>query len=442
MTAPQAILAVILLSVINFSVRAEPNGSSTLSLPEPLTLDYALSLAEEMTPAIQKYQADVFAAEAALKQAESLNGFNAYLEARARWIEPADSVRQFGDEDHRLGLIANKTLYDFGYSASAENAASFNLSASRLQMADARQQQRILIMQRYFAVVLADLQFYRYNEEMAVVFISMDRTKDRRELGQASDLDVLKAEAEYQRIRHLRYKSQNEQRMTRARLAQALNRHGKLPSTVSIPEVKVLKRKLAEVEVYQKTALEKNSLLKAIRLKLDSASESVNQARASNNPRLIGELGAFEYERELGSSDKWRAGVVLEFPLWTGGSSDAKLASAQADLYRQRARLRELEIKIDQAILETWLELDALRIRLQEMETVADYRELYLDRSRALYEMEVKTDLGDSMVKVSEAQRNLKKVQFDIALAWAKLEALVGQNLDRLYPKVQSETSP
>ena len=111
-------------------------------------------------------------------------------------------------------------------------------------------------------------------------------------------------------------------------------------------------------------------------------------------------------------------------------------------LYRNRASLRELEISIEQAVLQTWLELDALRIRLQEMEVAADYRELYLDRSRALYEMEVKTDLGDSMVKVSEALRNLKKVQFDIALAWARLEVLVGQDLDGFKPAEQNSESP
>jgi hypothetical protein len=46
------------------------------------------------------------------------------------------------------------------------------------------------------------------------------------------------------------------------------------------------------------------------------------------------------------------------------------------------------------------------------------------------------------MVKVSEAQRNLKKVQFDIALAWARLEVLVGQDLDSFKPLGQNSESP
>jgi len=438
MSRPQVISAVMLYVVLTYSPSAAELSSAVTSLPEPLTLEYALSLADDMTPDIQQRQADVMAAEAGLREAESFSGFNAYLEARALWIEPAAVAIDQSDEDHRLGLIANKTLYDFGRSRAAESAANYTLSASQIQFASARRLHRILIMQRFFEVLLADLQFYRYNEEMAVVFIDMDRMKDRRELGQASDLDVLEKEVEYQRIRHLRYKSENEQRRTRARLAQALNRPGNLPSTVAMPELKHLERKLAEVKAYQMAALENNPTVRALRLQVAAAEQAVTQARSSNNPRLTGQLEAYSYERELGSSDKWRAGVILEVPLWTGGTSDASIATAQAGLYRNRARLREIEINIEQTILETWLDLDALRIRLQEMQTTADYRELYLDRSRALYEMEVKADLGDAMVRVSEAERNLRKIQFDITLGWERLEALVGQDLSLIKHSKQT----
>lgn len=426
-------VAILLVGITSISSAAEQKQPAD-ALPEPLTLEYALSLVDEATPDIEQLQADIMAAEAGVLDAESATGFNAYIEARAQWVEPADVVSAQGNEDHRLGLITNKILYDFGRSSAAESAANYTLSARQLQFADARRQRRIRIMQNFFDVLLADLQFNRYNEEMAVVFIAMDRMKDRRELGQASDLDVLEKEVEYQRIRHLRYKSENEQRLTRARLAQVLNRPGSLPSVLATPELKYLKRKLGEVGSYQKAALKNNPVVTSLRMRLAAAEQSVEQARSTNNPRLKGQLEAYSYERDLGSSDKWRAGVILEVPLWTGGSSDANVAKALAGLYRSRAQLRDIERRIEQAVLEVWLELDALRIRLQEMETASDYRELYLDRSRALYEMEVRTDLGDSMVRVSEAERNLKKTQFDITLGWERLEALVGQDLALFKP--------
>lgn len=440
MSGPQAILAV-LFSVASLFPSPLPAAQAKLTeqLPDPLTLEYALSLADEATPDMQQLQAQIMAAEAGVLDAEALTGVNAYLEARAQWVEPSEVAKDQGNEDHRLGLITNKTLYDFGRSRAAENASQHNLSAQKLQFADARSQRRLRIMQAYFAVVLADLQFYRYNEEMAVVFIDLDRTRDRRELGQASDLDVLKKEADYQRIRYLRYQSENEQRRTRAKLAQVLNRPGSLPSNLAMPELKNLKRKLAEVEQYQHAAMEHNLAVRAQRLQVAAAEASVERARATDSPQLKGLLEAYAYERKLGSSDKWRAGLVLEVPLWTGGIKDANTAKAQADVYRSRANLTATERDLEQAVLETWLDIQALQVRLQEMQAVANYRELYLDRSRALYEMEVKADIGDAMVRVSEAERNLREIQFDISLAWARLEALVGQKLDLIVPPQPTE---
>ena len=56
-------------------------------------------------------------------------------------------------------------------------------------------------MQRYFNVVLADLQFYRYNEEMAVAYIQFDRIRIRQKLGQHTEVEVAEKEVEYNKIR-------------------------------------------------------------------------------------------------------------------------------------------------------------------------------------------------------------------------------------------------
>ena len=64
-----------------------------------------------------------------------------------------------------------------------------------------------------------------------------------------------------------------------------------------------------------------------------------------------------------------------------------------------------------------------------------DYREIYLDRSRALYELEVKTDLGDAMARVSEAERNYLETQFKIDIVRSKIELEVGKELKNIAIK-------
>jgi len=61
------------------------------------------------------------------------------------------------------------------------------------------------------------------------------------------------------------------------------------------------------------------------------------------------------------------------------------------------------------------------------MKVLRNYRDLNLDRSRALYEMEVSTDLGDSMVQITEAEYLSAQADYKMAEAWTRLDILTGQ---------------
>ena len=58
-----------------------------------------------------------------------------------------------------------------------------------------------------------------------------------------------------------------------------------------------------------------------------------------------------------------------------------------------------------------------------------DFRDLSLDKHRALYEMEVATNLGDAMVAISEVQFKQAEVDFNLALAWMELDLITGKGV-------------
>lgn len=58
-----------------------------------------------------------------------------------------------------------------------------------------------------------------------------------------------------------------------------------------------------------------------------------------------------------------------------------------------------------------------------------DYADLYLDYSRALYENESRTDLGDSFVRLSQANYNMVAFEFKQALLWMELDYLLGNKV-------------
>ena len=158
----------------------------------------------------------------------------------------------------------------------------------------------------------------------------------------------------------------------------------------------------------------------------------VEEARAGDRPMLSGEFEAGVNTRPSGGSDTLRAGVLLEIPFAGRGRRDAEVAQREAELTAAGAALRRVEMEVRQALLESWLALDTLAKERESTEAFAVYRDFYLDRSRALYEHEVRADLGDAMVQISESALRNARADFELALAWARIHGLTGRDPDTL----------
>lgn len=416
----------IVLSVfaVQHAMSAPTEGNK---LPDTLTLKYALSLADAPHPQLMLQQSKLQEAQAQQAMVDSDNDTQIALEGRLRGVQPPNTYSYLSHNDSAVSLTVTKELYDFGRQAARSRAAQATVSANQYAFLDARARRRLLIMRRYFNVILADLNYSRYNEEMAVAYVSYDRLRKRMKVGERSNYQVLKQEAEYQRVRYLKVVAENQQRRSRALLANALDHPGELPNDLARPDLSILKRKLPDYDALLVKAMAHNYKIKALQDELMAAQQQVAAARAGNNPRLYGEVGVYDYARDLGGYDKYRAGIYIKVPLFAGSRTDAAVADAQAKLYRVQAELKGARMQLRQQLLDTWLNLQNLKARRKQMQVLNTYQDLNLDRSRALYEMEVTADLGDSMVKVTESEYLAKKADYEMAEAWMRLDILTGQ---------------
>ncbi|MBI3775761.1 MAG: TolC family protein [Gammaproteobacteria bacterium] len=370
-------------------------------LPEPLTLEYALSLADANQPDLEQAIAD----------------------------QPSDLSIDRTHDDSSASLFARKRLYDFGRTSAAVDAASAEVSSQQWRVTDARDVRRIDIMARFFDVLLSDLRYARDYEAMSIAFVAYDHAVDRRKLGQLSDLDVAELHSRYQDVRRRWYESTAEQRNSRARLARALNWTGRLPAELTSPDLKTTATSAPDLEALQAQAVQSNPSILAARERVAALAQRVNSVRAGYWPTLDAEVELSAYARDMSGRDKVRAGVVLDIPLYSGGKISAEVAQQRAELRRVQAQLlaRQQDVKI--AIQELHGELGVLRIQREEAKALHDFRDLYLDRSRLQYEQEMRTDLGDAMTRQSEARLRDAETEFAIALTRARLEALVGKPL-------------
>ncbi|WP_419582707.1 TolC family protein [Thiolapillus sp.] len=402
------------------AVQADP-------LPQPLSLSQALQLVDEEHPAIRQAVAREAAAEAELLAEESDDDLWVTLEGRLKYLEPAELSNFQDNNDSRLDLWVEKRLYDFGYTEARQASARASLDAAKWSGLNERQRQQLRVMQAFLDVLLADLEYVRDNEAVAIAYVRFDRFRNQAELGKLSDVDLLEKQVLYEKILSRRTATEARQRTTRLRLALALNRPGEIPADLVSPPAPDMDAVLPPQETLAEKVLQNNTGLRALRQKITAAEQKLAAAGKRYGPVIRGELGAHGYARETRSTEPFSAALVLEMSLYSGGRDDAETARARAELMENQALKAKLELELRQQVLELWLEQNTLRRRLKELRAREEYRDLYLDRSRTLYELERTSDLGDAMVQVSAVRLELAKLQYQWMLNDMRLKVLTGE---------------
>lgn len=411
-----------------------PVPAQTLApLPSPLTLGQALALADEPHPDLDAARADVERARARVQEQESRQDARAYLDLTPEWVNP--STGGGGANDSRARILLSKQLTDFGRTRALESSAAGELDGRELAFLDARQRRRLEIMARFFGVLLADLRYAADNEEMAHRYVVYDRVRERHALGQVSEVELLEYENRYREALIVRTESAQRQSASRLQLAHALNRPAQVPGELVAPTLAALEREIPDYQALSEDARRANPVVAALRKELDAARAGLEAERARQRPTLNAEIEAAEYERALSGRNNFRAGLSLRVPLYQGGEVDAAVTRAAADLAGREARLKRAEHELQQTVLDAVQALETLKVRREAAKQRLAFRDLYLDRARAIYEMEVQTSLGDAMTRLTEAQWLAAQADYQLALAWARIEALTGKLIDPPLPE-------
>ena len=245
---------------------------------------------------------------------------------------------------------------------------------------------------------------------------------------------MLRLQSAYETIRRKRNLAEQQQRLQRSILAEAMGYPGQLSSTLEIPEINITRALPDDYEALVTRALQ-NSLEALVTLANTRAAHAAIQiAEAANGPTVDLELEVSTYERETRTRDDWRAGLYIEIPLYRG-SSAATLNRATAHYQRSLAQQQQLQSHLRIEVLKLWQQLQQLQLEIEGRSIEQDYRDRYLDRSRAEYELEFTSDLGDSMVLYSRSNRDRLYALYSYEIAYQRLAALVGaEYLQALTP--------
>jgi len=413
------------------------NGLQASETAKPLSLEVALSSVEASHPDLQISLADRDMAIADRDIALSRKDSSLNLEGILRNGSPTTDGHEFLP-DNSARLVARKTLYDFGRSHSAEEAATSELSAREAELITTREHRKIEVMSRFFDVLLADMQYTADNELMAVIFVSFDHGKENFAAGKISSVELAELESRFQDTFLKRTASLQRQRISRALLANTLNRSGDLPGELIDPKLESNNRTLPEYDALIPVLLSNNPRLKAQQDLILASQQRLDSVRAEKGPTLDAEVQAADFSRKAITRDNLSAGLILSWPLYQGNRSDARVARELAQLNKNRASLEKLKMDLTQSLLETYLNIVQLQSvgRSSALKQVT-HRDLVLERSRGLYELELKSNLGTSMADTVQANLRVRRNEYLLALDFARLEAMLGGKLEgkQIYTK-------
>ena len=391
-----------------------------------LTLEQALATADAHHPDVALVEADVAAARADVLVADARRDLTVVVEGALRQGR-ASAGNDEWRTDNSGRVIARKNIYDFARTQTTVEAAQSELNARELNLLSSRDQHRLNIMARYFDVLNADHQYAADNEFMAVAYVTFDNARDRVALGQLSRVELATLEARYQDIREKRNASLARQRATRSALANTMNQTGLLASNVAEPVLVTNDAPIPEYEDLLPVLFTHNPTWLAQQAALAAAQQRLASLRHETSPSLDAEVEAGAYSRNASTRNTVSAGLVLSWPIYQGRRVDARIAKEQAQFQKLQAGSAGLNMRLSQTLLDTLLDIEQLRNSARPAaKQQINYRDIALDRSRAEYELELKTNLGDSMAQTMIAQQRARSVEYQLALALARLSALLG----------------
>jgi outer membrane protein TolC len=400
---------------------------------ERLTLDEALATVAAAHPDRRMAESDLAVSRADREQAASRQDFSLFLDGALRTgLRPKDGLPNAGDwrPDNIARLVARKPLLDFGRTDQAITAADQEIVARQADFLNIDSLRRIDIMARYFDVLVADQQYVADNEFMTVAYLDWDKARERFDLGIGNRPDLLRLEALYQDWRERRNASLQRMRSTRQKLANAMYRPAQLPTELAEPILKDNARTVPDYDSLLAWVMEKNPRVQSLQAQVAAADARLASIRSDRNPVLDAEVVGGSYSRPSTTRDDLSVGLVFNIPIYQGGRLDARGARELALKERRVAELEKLKLDLSDTLLATLQEIDWLRgSGRPAADKQVEYRDWALERARAEYELELKTTLGSSMAETQAAALRRRQMEYRLALALARLEALSGGSL-------------
>ncbi len=428
--------ALLVLAVLLPSISAFDDGHAA----EKLSLTQCLETALKNQPAIRAAQENVRAGQGRETQAASpyfpqLTASTGYSESHA----PLGGA--FGDsttKSYTTSLSLSQTLYDFGKTGNAYDAAKLGTLSLERDAERISQEVVLNVKQSYYALLAAKKLVEVAQKTIEQTESHLKQAEAFFRAGSKPRYDVTRAEVEVNNANLGLINAKNGVRIRTIALNNAMGIDpGRATEIVEeLPSVPLL----PSLDKAQADALQNRPDMKRMEADIEAARARLTAERSNHLPTLSAnaaynwangttEMGPFMGTMFKGDvQNSWNAGIMLTLPLFQGGLTAGRVAEARANLLALEAQRDAMKQSILLEVNQAFADLESAAARVEVMEKTLQKARENLDIAQGRYKAGVGPyiEVTDAQLSSVNSETDHIKALYDYHLAIAQLQKAMG----------------
>ena len=398
-------------------------------------VNFALSHSPDSQVAIQRIEA----ARAMVDQVKS--GYYPQIGLSADYSQTNNPMYSFGNilnqgkfdqsidfndpgrtDDLNLRAALQYRFYNGGRDLAGVEAAEAGVAVSEMQQVAVHSRLGFEVVRTFHAIAQAMEMLETYQASVKAIGASLVVARARYEAGDLLKADLLNIEVQESMARENLLLAEHSLDLSRKAF---LNLLGLSEGQVFIDSSQESEQLLPEERSYKE-----RPELKAIDGQIRAAEAELRVAQGGLYPTVDG-LAHYQFDGGLvlnGSGNSWMGGLRVNYPLFTGGKTEADIVKARAIIARLTAEKKKLELALDFEVKQAELACRQAEQRLQVTGKMSEQalESARLSRIRFKEGVILASDLMDIETRLTEAQVRQTVARSAIRVAVADLRRATG----------------
>lgn len=402
-----------------------------------LTIEDCLKIAQTQNLDILKARQELERTKGVIKEGYSgafpnITATGSYTRVDEDSIQEFEGMKFGSDEIYSASIGLKQTIYAGGKVGAGIRAARLADSLSRTDLNTTLRVVDFEVKQAFYLALLTRDLIDVQVEAVNLFTENLKNVEAKRQEGQVSDYEVLRAKVALSNIQPDLIKAKNNNRLALDGLKQILNMP--LNNLIEVKGNLGMDKMDFSLDGLVKIALANRSEIAAQQITIKLYQQQVRLAKSGKKPDVKLTANYSGQTETFGNAEPtdllwgWDAGVVLVLPVFDGFETKGKVIQANAELRQAQIDLEKLEKGIELEVRQAYFKFREASEVLDSQMKNTEQAEESVRQSKILADLGQITqfDLRDTQLELRTARTNLERALYEYDVSIARLENAIG----------------